>query len=351
MLRLTLLSAAIYGVNGAAHGNSSGNATAGNATAAPATAPPTTAPPATLAPTTGVPATMAAATEAATMAATDAATMAAKVTTAPTTHAPTTHAPTTVSPRAGCGNDTTSANCTTTAAPVVTEKVVTTSIGVDITLDISAFTDDEKLGTGNGIAFGIHDSACDAVLAGAMAETKGKCLIGESKVTGISFNMAMSISSDLLPGSASQPGCTSADCYGEPVPARRLAPVKLTNKGDFAIKIAGAALEQANNVAAPIDYSTLATAAITVAKSSGALAPAMIQASLKKSFNRTSVRAKLGDKVAVLEVAAATATVTVEEPVVSTVTMAPTAPAAGTSGAYTAGAASALALIAGVFLF
>jgi len=219
-------------------------------------------------------------------------------------------------------------------------------VSVKITLDISAFTDSEKKGVGNGLALALHEQSCEGVKAmwsvdgGSMKD----CLLGKSPTEGISFGMAMLIDSKLM---TEQPDCASVeDCYGGPYESRRqLAAVDLENKGDFDVKIAGAAL------ASDTDYTADATKAISEARSGGAFQPAAVQASLKKAMNRTSVRNAVGAKLAVIQTAAATATVESTAAAVATITAAPTTAAPTTSNTYTAGAVSALMLMAGVFLF
>jgi hypothetical protein len=240
-------------------------------------------------------------------------------------------------------------NATTVAAAQIASKKISTSVEVKITLDISAMDTEQKTAVGYGVAYGIHDAACKGVQP--MWDTLVNCMLGNSKIEGISFGMAMAIDSQLV---TEQPGCNSAsDCYGGE--ARRLAAVELANKGDFDVSIAGPALADTTT-----DYVAQAKTAIETARTSGALSASNVQASLVSAMNRTAVTSKVsGDTLAAVKAAAQAAVATVSAPVEVIVTVAPAtqAPAvgtgavAGTSSAYTTGVASALAVVFGALLF
>jgi hypothetical protein len=209
-----------------------------------------------------------------------------------------------------------------------------------MSLDITAFTQAEKDAVGNSVAYGLHAASCNSV--SNMWTTMQNCMTGTSNVTGASFGMTMGVDSQLGSGY----GCsgTGNNCYGgagvaaatTAAAGRRLAAVTLKNKADFGITLKAAALKS-------VDTKKLTTA-------TKAVDAAAVQKTMTAALASPAITKALGAKATAVSTAAAKVTVkTVVKEVVKT--QAPSTGTSTTSGAYTAGVASALLAVAGALLF
>jgi hypothetical protein len=112
-----------------------------------------------------------------------------------------------------------------TDLPDVPTFSVDTDVSVTMKLDISAFTAEQKTGVANGVAYGLHSSACKGVEDHWVTEEK--CFQGEGK-PGASFAMAMSVDQAL---GATQPTPEDYKSFG--TARRSLEATELTNSGKF----------------------------------------------------------------------------------------------------------------------
>merc|ERR1712224_677422 len=232
-------------------------------------------------------------------------------------------------------------NVTNGTTPPPTARV-TSDIGMTVSMEVPS-TAAGKTVLGNAFAYGLHAAACASVKG--MWATLGKCMMGESNSTGVTFDMALSIAPELkMAGNTAAP-CTKNDCYGDDAPARRMAEVALKNSGTFGVEAKGAAalkvVDQAETAlktqaAAAKAAPSLIAATTALYVDQAVTRPAMAAAVKSAGINTTAVSA-----------AVSAAKITISAPKKTSSLDAP----AGTSSAYTAGVAGVVSLIAGALLF
>ena len=178
---------------------------------------------------------------------------------------------------------------TGTATTTPRSVTVKTKMNMDIELDIDNMTDDQKLGTGMSIAYGMHAACCEGV--SSFWTSLGHCLIGRSNVTGVSFGIDLAVAPEL---GDHDYACTSpVDCYGtrrlqllSAEQQRLLAATTLSNEAEFSITSVGES---------SADTIATASSSLESAQAADKFSPASILKHVEVALSRPKLAAKIGD--------------------------------------------------------